>query len=432
MIQQYFDQNLDQYSEFINWYEENKARFSNNAQAKIDADEWTEKFRDWLDNNPDMAKKYKQWELSNKNAQSIAEVTVKGVYIPDKLVGSAAAGFLQSAQGIGKSFMNFIAPKADAAAQGEEEPNQDPADLSSGSTSSEPIAPGSSGGSGANPSDQSGPNPEDDLYGNDEGDFAPGSTQPADDFDDEREGNDLKNPYSDITVSPDGSLNKPKPGNREFDQEGNVVPKPNRPDQAPVGGAGNISDRPSSSDVTPSRPDVLDQPVPGSSSSSVPDQAPVGGAGNISDRPSSSDSQSTKPTAAQPPVPKPRPETQPKYYPGVTEPDYNKSLRIAQNTLKQAQRKLSQGNLSNLDKMQAQTDVQRQNQLIKMYQDHLLANPRTEKGRLIHHGNMLNRSAVAAGQSGDQRTRAEYKKKAAQVKVNESRFTNLQNYINKL
>ena len=45
---------------------------------------------------------------------------------------------------------------------------------------------------------------------------------------------------------------------------------------------------------------------------------------------------------------------------------------------------------------------------------------------------MLNRSAVAAGQSGDQRTRAEYKKKAAQVKVNESRFTNLQNYINKL
>lgn len=138
-----------------------------------------------------------------------------------------------------------------------------------------------------------------------------------------------------------------------------------------------------------------------------------------------------------PPTPKPRPAAQPKYYPGVTEPDYRKSLRIAQQALKQAQDKLAQGNLSNLDKVQARGNVQVQNQKIKMYKDHLLATPRTERGKLIHHRNMLNRSAVASGQAGDQKTRAGYKKQAAQVSqqlktVKESAQINLKNYINKL
>ena len=125
--------------------------------------------------------------------------------------------------------------------------------------------------------------------------------------------------------------------------------------------------------------------------------------------------------AAQKPKPKPaaqkpKPAAQkPKYYPGVTEPDYNKSLRIAQQSLKRAQDKLKQSNISNLDKIQAQGEVQSNTQKIKMYQDHLLANPRTERGKLIHHRNMLNRSAVASGQAGDQKTRAGYKKQAAEV-----------------
>ena len=72
-----------------------------------------------------------------------------------------------------------------------------------------------------------------------------------------------------------------------------------------------------------------------------------------------------------------------------------------------------------------------------MYKDHLLATPRTERGKLIHHRNMLNRSAVASGQAGDQKTRAGYKKQAAQVSqqlktVKESAQINLKNYINKL
>jgi hypothetical protein len=444
MIQQYFDQNLDQYSEFINWYEENKARFSNNAQAKIDADKWMEKFNAWLAANPDIEAKYKRYKQSKNSPQSMNEVTVKGVYIPNELVGSAAAGFLQSAQGIGKSFMNFIAPKANAAAQGEKEPDQDPADTASSGTSSEPVAPDSSGGSGANPSDQAmgtfsqgggqGGAPQDQTppapdpaSEPDEGDFEPGSTQPADDFNDEREGNSLKNPYDNITVSPDGSLNKPKPGTPEFDQEGNVVAKPNVPNQAPVGGSGSISSRPGQQTAPAGDQNGIRNPFDGGTNTTS----------TATTTPATQSATTTPPQQQQPPVPKPRPAAQPKYYPGVTEPDYNKSLRIAQNTLKQAQQKLSQGNLSNLDKMQAQTDVQRQNQLINMYQNDLLANPRTERGNLIHHRNMLNRSAVASGQAGDQKTRAGYKKQAAQVSqqlktVKESRFTNLQNYINKL
>ena len=140
-----------------------------------------------------------------------------------------------------------------------------------------------------------------------------------------------------------------------------------------------------------------------------------------------------KPAAVQ----KPKPAAQSQYYPNVKEPDYNKSLRIAQNTLKKAQQQLSQGNVSNLDKMQAQTDVQRQNQLIKMYQTHLLANPRTAKGKLIHHRNMLNRSAVAAGQAGDQAARQKFKQEAAKIdaqirNMKESKLIDLQSYINKL
>jgi len=141
--------------------------------------------------------------------------------------------------------------------------------------------------------------------------------------------------------------------------------------------------------------------------------------------------------AAQPAAQTAKPAAQPKYYPGVTEPDYNKSLRIAQTTLKRSQGKLSQGNPSNLDKMQAQADVQRQNQLIKMYQNHLLAKPRTAKGKLIHHRNMLNRSAVAAGQAGDQAARQKFKQEAAKIdaqirNMKESKLIDLQSYINKL
>ena len=95
-----------------------------------------------------------------------------------------------------------------------------------------------------------------------------------------------------------------------------------------------------------------------------------------------------------------------KYYPGVTEPDYRKSLRMAQVALKRAQSE---------DGVAALADVHNQKQKIKVYTDHLLATPRTEKGKLIHHRNMLNRSAVAAGQAGDQKTRAKYKKLAAEV-----------------
>ena len=257
------------------------------------------------------------------------------------------------------------------------------------------------------PADQSGPNPEDDLYADDEGDFAPGSTQPADDFDDEGEGNDLINPYGNITVDDSGALNKPNPGQPEFDQEGNVISKPN----------------------VPNRPDVFDQPVPGSSGDSVPDQTPVGGAGNISDRPSSSDSQSAQPTAQTP--------EQFNYYPGVTEPNYRQSLAIAQEQLRRAQKKLSQGNLSNLDRLQAQNQVQIQKQKINIYKTDLIPTPRTEKGKLLHHRNMLNRSAVASGQAGDQKTRTSYKKQAAEVsqqlqKVKESKLIDLQSYINKL
>ena len=257
------------------------------------------------------------------------------------------------------------------------------------------------------PADQSGPNPEDDLYADDEGDFAPGSTQPADDFDDEGEGNDLINPYGNITVDDSGALNKPNPGQPEFDQEGNVISKPN----------------------VPNRPDVFDQPVPGSSGDSVPDQTPVGGAGNISDRPSASDSQSAQPTTQTP--------EQPNYYPGVTEPNYRQSLAIAQEQLRRAQKKLSQGNLSNLDRLQAQNQVQIQKQKINIYKTDLIPTPRTEKGKLLHHRNMLNRSAVASGQAGDQKTRTSYKKQAAEVsqqlqKVKESKLIDLQSYINKL
>ena len=278
------------------------------------------------------------------------------------------------------------------------------------------------------PADQSGPNPEDDLYADDEGDFAPGSTQPADDFDDEGEGNDLINPYGNITVDDSGALNKPNPGQPEFDQEGNVISKPNvpnRPDvfDQPVPGSSG------SSGATPNRPDVFDQPVPGSSGDSVPDQTPVGGAGNISDRPSAGDSQSAQPTTQTP--------EQPNYYPGVTEPNYRQSLAIAQEQLRRAQKKLSQGNLSNLDRLQAQNQVQIQKQKINIYKTDLIPTPRTEKGKLLHHRNMLNRSAVASGQAGDQKTRTSYKKQAAEVsqqlqKVKESKLIDLQSYINKL
>jgi len=320
------------------------------------------------------------------------------------------------------------------------------------------------------PADQSGPNPEDDLYADDEGDFAPGSTQPADDFDDEGEGNDLINPYGNITVDDSGALNKPNPGQPEFDQEGNVISKPNVPNRPDVfdqpvpgssGSSGATPNRPDvfdqpvpgsssssgatpnrpdvfdqpvpgssdSSGATPNRPDVFDQPVPGSSGDSVPDQTPVGGAGNISDRPSSSDSQSAQPTAQTP--------EQFNYYPGVTEPNYRQSLAIAQEQLRRAQKKLSQGNLSNLDRLQAQNQVQIQKQKINIYKTDLIPTPRTEKGKLLHHRNMLNRSAVASGQAGDQKTRTSYKKQAAEVsqqlqKVKESKLIDLQSYINKL
>jgi hypothetical protein len=299
------------------------------------------------------------------------------------------------------------------------------------------------------PADQSGPNPEDDLYADDEGDFAPGSTQPADDFDDEGEGNDLINPYGNITVDDSGALNKPNPGQPEFDQEGNVISKPNVPNRPDVfdqpvpgssGSSGATPNRPDvfdqpvpgssgSSGATPNRPDVFDQPVPGSSGDSVPDQTPVGGAGNISDRPSASDSQSAQPTTQTP--------EQPNYYPGVTEPNYRQSLAIAQEQLRRAQKKLSQGNLSNLDRLQAQNQVQIQKQKINIYKTDLIPTPRTEKGKLLHHRNMLNRSAVASGQAGDQKTRTSYKKQAAEVsqqlqKVKESKLIDLQSYINKL
>jgi len=100
--------------------------------------------------------------------------------------------------------------------------------------------------------------------------------------------------------------------------------------------------------------------------------------------------------------------SKPKYYPGVTEPNYRKSLSIAQKALERAEAE---------DGVAALANVHNQKQKIKMYQDHLLATPRTEKGKRIHHRNMLNRSAVAAGQAGDQKTRAKYKKLAAQIKV---------------
>lgn len=137
----------------------------------------------------------------------------------------------------------------------------------------------------------------------------------------------------------------------------------------------------------------------------------------ILDKDAKSDPKSDpKPKAQSSAVAKPKAtSSQFTYYPGVREPNYRKSLRIAQKALSQSQNKLSQGGLSNLDKIQAQADVQQQKQKIKMYQNDLLATPRTPEGKLIHHRNMLNRSAVASGQAGDQKARTKYKKLAAQV-----------------
>jgi hypothetical protein len=431
MIQQYFDQNLDQFSEFIDWYEENKDRYNEKLSQIIDnfkivANEYPEIADVWNKRNKAKAKTKIAEATEIDDPEDEREIEDFFNDNPDLL------SILGGIDGVGieqKLSREAAAIKRDQtdSANGEK-PNADP--------SQTPPAP-------------------DPATEPDEGDFEPGSTQPADDFDDEREGNDLKNPYSDITVGPDGSLNKPKPGKREFDQEGNVVAKPKVPNQAPTGGSGIRNPFDGGTNTTPARDQSgIGNPFDGgtnTTSSAVQGQAgtadpendvlpnELGGTNTTSTATTTPTTQSaaTTPQQQQPPVPKPRPAAQPKYYPGVTEPDYNKSLRIAQRTLQQAQRKLSQGNLSNLDKMQAQTDVQRQNQLINMYQNDLLANPRTERGKLIHHRNMLNRSAVASGQAGDQKTRAGYKKQAAQVSqqlktVKESRFTNLQNYINKL
>jgi len=59
------------------------------------------------------------------------------------------------------------------------------------------------------PADQSGPDPEDDLYGNDEGDFSPSSTSPVDDFDDEDEGFTNRPDVFDTPSSSDSGSNKP-------------------------------------------------------------------------------------------------------------------------------------------------------------------------------------------------------------------------------
>ena len=399
MIQQYFDKHLDQYSEFINWYEENKDRYNEKLSQIIDnfkivADKYPEIADAWNKRNKAKAKTKIAEATEIDDPEDEREIVdffndkpellsilggIDGVGIEQKLSREAAA---------------IKRDQTDSA--GSEEPNADP--------SQTPPAP-------------------DPASEPDDGDFAPGSTQPADDFDDEREGNSLKNPYSNIKVSPDGSLNKPKPGRREFDQEGNVVSN-----QAPTGGSGIRNPFDGGTNTTPARDQSgIRNPFDGGTNTTS----------TATTTPATQSAAATTPQQQQPPVPKPRPAAQPKYYPGVKEPDYNKSLRIAQNTLKKAQQQLSQGNLGNLDKMQAQTDVQRQNQLIKMYQDHLLAKPRTARGKLIHHRNMLNRSAVASGQAGDQKTRASYKKQAAQVSqqlktVKESKLIDLQSYINKL
>ena len=360
------------------------------------------------------------------------------------LVKTSPALAQQLQQAAVRAVQNVFGAEADAATlvnqefQGLEDPfgtpNQSTVDIATGNNTNFAATANNKDGTpndfGAEPqrnqppANQSGPDPEDDISSGDDRDFAPRATQPLDDFDDEREGVDLKTPYSNITVSPDGSLKKPIPGRREFDPEGNVVPN-----QAPARDQSGIRNQfDGGTNTTPARDQsgIRNQFDGGTNTTSTTTTAPA-----------TQSAATTTPQQQQPPVPKPRPAAQPKYYPGVTEPDYNKSLRIAQRTLQQAQRKLSQGNLSNLDKMQAQTSVQRQNQLIKMYQDHLLANPRTERGKLKHHENMLNRSAVAAGQAGDQKTRAYYKKLAAQVSqqlktVKESKLIDLQSYINKL
>ena len=407
MIQKYFEQHVDQYSEFINWYEENKDRYKKKFSQIIDnfkivADKYPEIEKAWNNRDKSKTKIAEAAEIDEPgNEREIEDFFNNNPGLLSILGGSDYEGIEQK---LSREAAAIKRDQTDSASG--EEPNADP--------SQTPPAP-------------------DPASEPDEGDFEPGSTQPADDFDDEREGNDLKNPYSNITVGSDGSLNKPKPGGREFDPEGNVVPTPNVPNQAPTGGSGSISSRPRQTGAYGNEFDTgfaqgnttrrVQQP-PRQQTASTASAADAGkGPG--------------KPQQQQPPVPKPRPTSQPKYYPGVTEPDYNKSLRIAQNTLKQAQQKLSQGNLSNLDKMQAQTDVQRQNQLINMYQNDLLAKPRTAKGKLIHHRNMLNRSAVASGQAGDQKTRASYKKQAAQVSqelrtMKESKLIDLQSYINKL
>ena len=397
MIQQYFDKHLDQYSEFINWYEENKDRYNEKLSQIID------NFKIVADKHPKIAN---AWNNRDKSKTQIAEAAEIDEPEDEREIedffnnNPDLLSILGGSDGVGieqKLSREAAAIKRDQTdSAGSEEPNADP--------SQTPPAP-------------------DPASEPDDGDFAPGSTQPADDFDDEREGNDLKSPFSNIKVSPDGSLTKPIPGRRKFDKDGNVVPN-----QALAGGSGIPNPFDGGTNTTPAR----DQ-------SGIPN--PFDGGTNTTSTatttPATQSAATTTPQQQQPPVPKPRPAAQPKYYPGVKEPDYNKSLRIAQNTLKQAQQKLSQGNLSNLDKMQAQTDVQRQNQLIKMYQDHLLAKPRTARGKLIHHRNMLNRSAVASGQAGDQKTRASYKKQAAQVSqqlktVKESKLVDLQSYINKL
>jgi len=59
------------------------------------------------------------------------------------------------------------------------------------------------------PADQSGPDPEDDLYSDDEGDFIPGSTSPVDDFDDEDEGFTNRPDVFDTPSGSDSGSNKP-------------------------------------------------------------------------------------------------------------------------------------------------------------------------------------------------------------------------------
>jgi len=415
MIQQYFDQNLDQYSEFIDWYEENKDRYI----ITLSTADFNKKFAEFLKTDPEAKREWNTFQTTQMN-NTIAEMRVGNVEIPNNTI----AAFLKAAPAIGQRFFNSFIPSASAAAQDSEELGQDPVDTVSSSTSSEPVAPDSSGGSGANPSDQA---MGTFSQGGGQGGAPQDQTPPAPDQAPARDQSGIGNPF-------DGGTNttpaRDQSGIRNpFDGGTNTTPARDQSGiRNPFDGGTNTTSSAvqSQADTADPENDVLPNEPGGTNTTSTATTTPA-----------TQSAATTPPQQQQPPVPKPRPAAQPKYYPGVTEPDYNKSLRIAQNTLKQAQQKLSQGNLSNLDKMQAQTDVQRQNQLINMYQNDLLANPRTERGNLIHHRNMLNRSAVASGQAGDQKTRAGYKKQAAQVSqqlktVKESRFTNLQNYINKL